>query len=105
MVDVSENAAAAPEARALELTGEGVVEAHHIDPMGHMNVAWYLHWFDRGIWEFFARHKLDAASLERTRRGCFALEDHVHYLAELREGDRLAVHTGVLEVRPKNLRL
>jgi len=105
MLDLSENAVTAQAAPKLELAIEGVVEAQHLDRMGHMNVAWYLHWFDRGIWEFFERHGLGEVSLERTRRGCFALEDHIHYRSELREGDALAVHTGVIEVRPKNLRL
>lgn len=106
MVDLSTASfAAISEMSDLELTAEGAVEAKHIDLMGHMNVAWYLHWFDRGIWSFFARHGLDEANLARTRRGCFALEDHIRYLSELREGDELAVYTGVVEVRPKNLRL
>jgi len=93
------------EARRLELTAEGTVEPRFIDAMGHMNVAWYVHWFDRGVWAFFANHGLDEPTLKRTRRGCFALEDHIRYLSELREGDALAVHTAVVEVRPKTLRL
>jgi len=111
MVDLSAKPAAgadpiaAGDVSGLDLTAEGAVEAHHIDLMGHMNVAWYVHWFDRGIWSFFAQHGLDEATLARTQRGCFALEDHIRYLSELREGDKLAVYTGVVEVRPKNLRL
>jgi len=93
------------EARKLELTAEGAVEPRFIDAMGHMNVAWYLHWFDRGVWAFFARHGLDEPALKQTQRGCFALEDHIRYVSELREGDALAVHTAVIEFRPKTLRL
>src|SRR6188768_2505829 len=92
-------------ARALELTVEAAVEPRFLDAMGHMNVAWYVHLFDRGIWTFFERHGLDARYLEATRRGMFALEETLRYYSELREGDRLSVHTGPLELRPKTVRL
>jgi acyl-CoA thioester hydrolase len=98
MIDLSE-------ARSLERTVSAVVEPRFLDAMGHMNVTWYVHLFDRGIWEFFERHGLDAQYLERAGRGMFALEENLRYLSELREGQPLSVHTGVLEVRPKTLRL
>lgn len=93
------------EARAAELTVEAAVEPRFLDAMGHMNVAWYVHLFDRGIWEFFARHGLDEGYRQRAARGMFALEENVRYLSELREGQPLEVRTAVLEVRPKTLRL
>lgn len=92
-------------ARALEHTISATVETRFLDAMGHMNVTWYVHLFDRGIWEFFERHGLDAQYLEREGRGMFALEENLRYLSELREGQPLSVHTGVLEVRQKTLRL
>ena len=92
-------------ARLLELTVEAQVEERFLDGMGHMNVAWYVHLFDRGVWTFFGRHGLDEQSLRETKRGMFALEENLRYLSELREGDALEVYTGVLEVRPKTLRL
>jgi len=91
--------------RALELTVQGVVEPRFVDAMGHMNVAWYVHFFDRGVWAFFAKVGLDEPYLRRAQRGMFAVEESLRYLAELREGDPLEVYTGVLEVRPKTLRL
>jgi acyl-CoA thioesterase FadM/ketosteroid isomerase-like protein len=98
MVDLSQ-------ARALELTVEAQVEPRFLDAMGHMNVAWYVHLFDRGIWSFFARHGLDERYLQGAHRGMFAVEENLRYLSELREGDPLQVYTGVLETRPKTLRL
>lgn len=98
MIDLSE-------ARALERTVSATVESRFLDAMGHMNVTWYVHLFDRGIWEFFERHGLDAQYLQRERRGMFALEENLRYLSELREAQPLSVYTGVLEVRPKTLRL
>lgn len=98
MVDVAQ-------ARDLELTTQGVVEPRFVDAMGHMNVAWYVHFFDRAVWSFFAKLGLDESYLERQQRGMFAVEENLRYLAELREGEALDVHSGLLEVRPKTLRL
>jgi acyl-CoA thioester hydrolase len=92
-------------ARALPLSLRASVEPRFIDAMGHMNVAWYVHLFDRAVWVFFDGHGLDPESRRRANTGVFAVEEHLRYLAELREGDPLEVHTGVLEVRPKTLRL
>jgi acyl-CoA thioesterase FadM/ketosteroid isomerase-like protein len=93
------------QARGLELTVQGVVEPRFLDAMGHMNVAWYVHFFDRGVWGFFGKVGLDDAYLQSKRRGMFAVEENLRYLSELREGEALDVYTGVLEVRPKTLRL
>lgn len=92
-------------ARSLEPTLSARVEPHFLDGMGHMNVAWYVQLFDRGVWTFFERHGLDAEYLRQNNRGMFALEEKVRYLSELREGQALSVYTGVREVRPKTLRL
>lgn len=98
MVDVSS-------ARELALTIEGLVEPRFLDAMGHMNVSWYVHFFDRAVWAFFAQLGLDEPYLQSKRRGMFAVEENLRYLAELREGAALDVHTGLLEARPKTLRL
>jgi acyl-CoA thioester hydrolase len=88
----------------LVLTLEGAVEARFVDAMGHMNVAWYAHLFDRAVWSRFADLGLDAAYLEREGRGMFALEENTRYIAELREGEPLAVRTALVEAREKTLR-
>jgi acyl-CoA thioesterase FadM len=89
----------------LELTLEASVEPRYLDSMGHMNVAFYVDLFNRGVWTFFGRHGLDEAYLRASTRGMFALEESVRYLSELREGDALSVYTGVFEARHKTLRL
>lgn len=91
--------------RELELTLEAQVETLYLDSMGHMNVAWYVDLFNRGVWTFFGRYGLGEAYLQASGRGMFALEENVRYLSELREGETLQVYTGVLEERPKTLRL
>lgn len=93
------------EALALPRTLEASVEPRFIDGMGHMNVAWYVHLFDLATWAFFERLGLDSAYRARAHTGMFAVEEHVRYLAELREGDPLEVHTRLLAEGPKSLRL
>lgn len=88
-----------------ELTLEAEVEPRFVDAMGHMNVAWYTHLFDKAVWAYFEPHGLDAGYMQRERRGAFALEETTRYLAEVRAGERLTVHTGLVEVREKTLRL
>jgi acyl-CoA thioesterase FadM/ketosteroid isomerase-like protein len=91
-------------APGLVLTLESAVEPHFVDAMGHMNVAFYAQLFDRAVWRRFGELGLDAAYLERERRGMFALEENTRYIVELRQGERLSVHTALLELREKTLR-
>jgi len=91
--------------RLLELTLEAQVENRYLDSMGHMNVAWYVDLFNRGVWTFFGRYGLDDQYLQASGRGMFGLEESLRYLSELREGEALQVYTGVLEERAKTLRL
>lgn len=89
----------------LDLTLEARVEPQFLDAMGHMNVSFYTHLFDKGVWAYFERHGLDRGYMQRERRGAFALEESTRYLAEVREGEALTVHTGLLDVRDRTLRL
>jgi acyl-CoA thioesterase FadM/ketosteroid isomerase-like protein len=93
------------EALAKPLALEAVVEPRFIDSIGHMNVASYVHLFDRATWAFFARVGIDDEYRRRANVGMFAVEEHVRYLAELREGEALAVHTWLQDAGGKWLRL
>src|SRR5262249_22376637 len=93
------------EARALSLTLEASVEARFIDAMGHMNVAWYVHLFDQATWALSARLGIDEDYRRRTNTGMFAVEEHIRYLGELREGDRLEVRSRVEDGGPRSVRL
>ncbi len=66
-----------------------VVLPEYIDPNGHMNIGYYSVLFDRALdlaWDMLG---LGSASIEATGRSSFALETHVTYQHELREGDPL----------------
>jgi acyl-CoA thioester hydrolase len=93
------------EALALPRVLEAAVEPRFIDSMGHMNVSWYVHLFDRATWAFFATVGIDAAYRERANAGMFAVEQHIRYLSELREGEPLAVHARLIALSAKSLRL
>jgi acyl-CoA thioester hydrolase len=93
------------QARALEATLEASVEPRFIDLMGHMNVAWYVHLFDRATWALFEAVGIDETYRRQAGAGMFAVEQHVRYQHELREGEALRVTSGVLDVQPKSVHL
>ena len=66
-----------------------VVPPAYIDPNGHMNVGYYSVIFDKALdlpWDMLG---LGTRSIEETGRSSFALETHVTYQHEVREGDPL----------------
>ncbi len=67
-----------------------------IDYNGHMNVAWYVLLFDHGVDGLWDELGLDAAYREETGGTTFAVECHVSYLRELREGDPVTVTAQLL---------
>lgn len=83
---------------------ESEIEPRFIDHMGHMNVTWYTYLFDRGSWGILARLGLDEDYMQRTGSGAFAVEQRFRYLAELRLGDRVAVHTQVTAMGRKSIK-
>jgi acyl-CoA thioester hydrolase len=93
------------EAAAMDSMLEASVEPRFIDLMGHMNVAFYVHLFDRATWSFFERMGIDEPYRKQTQAGMFAVEQHLRYLGELREGDALRIHTRLLDLGPKALTL
>jgi acyl-CoA thioester hydrolase len=66
-----------------------VVPPAYIDPNGHMNIGYYSVIFDKALdlpWEMLG---LGSAGIRQTGRSSFALESHVTYQREVREGDPL----------------
>jgi len=83
---------------------EDDVRPEWIDYNGHMNVAFYILVFDRGVDGLFDR--LDLGEAYRLRSGCslFAVESHVTYRAEAKLGDRLRVDCQLLGADDKRVR-
>jgi len=66
-----------------------VVPPEYIDRNGHMNIGYYSVIFDKALdlpWEMLG---LGSVGIAATGRSSFALENHVTYQHEVREGDPL----------------
>lgn len=62
-----------------------------IDYNGHMNLAYYLYAFDRGMDGLMERVGLDAAHRETAGGTIFAVEGHLTYQREMKLGEPLLV--------------
>ena len=63
----------------------------HLDVMGHMNIRWYMAFFDDGDWQLFADLGADFDYFEREQAGQFALQHFIRYLAEVRVGETVVI--------------
>ena len=80
----------------LPKTHETTIPGDYLDAMGHMNVMWYTHLFAKGMGGLFLRIGLDRAYMEQHNAGTFALESHFRYLAEVRVGHGIAIHSRIV---------
>ena len=69
----------------------GTVPAQWVDANGHMNVLHYLEASERATTAFYEFLGLGATYHAEHRAGLFAVEHHIVYRAELREGDPMQV--------------
>jgi acyl-CoA thioester hydrolase len=75
-----------------------------IDYNGHMNVAFYTRAFDLALDELLEAHLgVGATFVAEARMGPYVLQNHLHYLAELREGEGFFVEVLMLDCDPKRL--
>lgn len=72
------------------------IPEEYIDIMGHMNVMYYIHLFDKATKRFFSSFGLHPDYVNATRMGSFALEQHIRYLNEVRLGQEITVYTRTL---------
>jgi acyl-CoA thioester hydrolase len=76
-----------------------------IDYNGHMNVAYYVLAFDRATDRLFDNLGIGEAYRRATRHSVFALEAHVTYERELRQGDEFEIATRLIDADRKRLHL
>ena len=76
--------------------GRVTIGPERIDPMGHMNVRHYMGIFDEAGWNFFATFGMTQAFYDDGVGGAFALQHFIRYLAEVREGETVAIRTRLL---------
>jgi acyl-CoA thioester hydrolase len=76
-----------------------------IDYNGHMNVAYYVLAFDRATDRLFEYLGIGEQYRRATGHSIFALEAHVTYERELREGDAFEITTQLIDADRKRLHL
>ena len=79
------------------------VEPQWIDYNGHLNMAYYNVLFDRGTDAAFEALGLGPDYLAASGHSFFTAESHVHYLRELREGERVRVTFRILDHDAKRI--
>jgi acyl-CoA thioesterase FadM len=67
------------------------VSDKHLDVMGHMNIRWYMTFFDEGDWVLFANLAATFDYFKQNQAGQFALQHFIHYLAEVRVGETVVI--------------
>ena len=76
-----------------------------IDYNGHMNVAYYVLAFDRATDRLFDYLGIGEAYRRATHHSVFALEAHVTYERELRQGEEFEIATRLIDADRKRLHL
>jgi acyl-CoA thioester hydrolase len=76
-----------------------------IDYNGHMNVAYYVLAFDRATDRLFDYLGIGEAYRQASQHSVFALEAHVTYERELRQGDQFEIATRLIDADRKRLHL
>jgi acyl-CoA thioester hydrolase len=73
--------------------------------MGHMNVMWYAGKFDEASWQLLSTYGLTPSRMRRERIVMAAVEGHIVYKQELRAGDVISVHSEIIDVGNKSVRM
>jgi acyl-CoA thioester hydrolase len=81
------------------------IAEEHIDIMGHMNVRWYLAFFDEAGWKFFQSFGMDDDYYRQNHTGGFALQHFIHYLAEVRLGETVAIYCRMVARSAKRIHM
>ena len=72
---------------------EAQVPEDYIDVMGHMNVAWYIHYFSQAMLGLYNQLGSSETDINNRQIGRFALESHIRYFREVRLGHQIEVYS------------
>ena len=75
----------------------------YIDAYGHMNVRYYFALWEKAAHGFMHYLGADVHTMLEQNRGNWVLRQVVDYLAEVREGDSIAVYARIVGRTPKRL--
>lgn len=84
--------------------GPRVVSKDWIDFNGHMNVAYFVLAFDQAM-DGFMQDQLGIGEnhAARTRQGPYALQNHLHYLSEMLEGQEFTIDFRLIDHDEKRI--
>jgi acyl-CoA thioester hydrolase len=85
------------------LVAEGVVKAEWIDLNKHMNVAYYVLAFDKGVDRLWDRVGITDDYIQGRSMSTFAVEAHITYQKELQEGNPYRVTAQILAIDSKRV--
>lgn len=87
-----------------EVTYRGIIYPWHCDHMRHVNVMWYTGKFDQASWQMLARFGLTRSYMVEENTLIAAVQQNTSYKRELRAGDIVTIHSGIIEICEKVIR-
>ena len=87
----------------LPLYHRATIPNNYLDPMGHMNVRWYIALFDDAIFGFLTSFGMDYNYFAQEKSGFFALQQFIQYKAEVHAGETVAIRIRMLGRSAKRL--
>jgi len=89
--------------RHLPLCHRETIPYDYIDAYGHMNVRFYFALWEKAAHGFMKHLGADVHKMLELDRGNWVLRQVVDYLAEVREGDTIAIYGRIVGRTPKRL--
>jgi acyl-CoA thioester hydrolase len=102
---VSRPSVSSLELQLLPITHRTEIPESYMDQMGHMNIMWYTHLFAHGMGGLFKLIGMHRDYFVANQAGCFALQQFVCYLAEIRTGEHVTLRTRLLGRSAKRMHL
>jgi acyl-CoA thioester hydrolase len=87
------------------LTYRGTVYTWHCDHLGHMNNMWYAGKFDEAGWYLLSQMGMTPSYLREANCGLATVEQVTTFKRELLAGDSIEIHSRVVEVRERVIRI
>lgn len=77
------------------------VSEEYLDALGHMSFPYYPIVISRAWWRFMEEIGCGEEYAKTHSRGIFALENHFHFLGELKLGEEMGVYLRLIDLTPK----
>lgn len=78
--------------RELPMLNSEVVDDQWEDNNGHINVTYYMDFYNRSGWSMFAALGIDEDYFDKKRMGIVDLENYIRYFRELHVGNKVSLY-------------